>query len=53
MNSNLKDKQQNSSGETLLSASSDNFDFELWATVVKRQMLASLQKKEKERLTDN
>lgn len=48
MNTKLN-HQQASSFETLASENWDCFNFEQWSTEVKRQMLASLQKKGAER----
>lgn len=46
MNAKLKNQQQMQPVGALFSANSNNFDFELWASQVRRQMLAVLQKKD-------
>lgn len=46
MDTTAKKKQPIQFGEALLSERNENFDFDLWAKEVKRQMLAALQKRE-------
>jgi len=45
--------QLDKSLESLLIAGSESFNFELWATQVKNQMISSLQKKRKIRLSQD
>lgn len=49
MNAKLTNQQQSRSIGALISASSDSFDFDLWASQVRHQMLAVLQKRDSER----
>jgi hypothetical protein len=44
MNTTSKKQQQNKSSETLNSVNNDNFNFEVWAREVRRQLLAALHK---------
>jgi hypothetical protein len=48
MNSNSRQNQQNNSLEPTSSAQDDTFNFDQWAREVKRQMLASLKKRDYE-----
>lgn len=45
MNIQLENHRKDKPVEALLSLKDDRFNFELWAIEVRRQMLASLQKK--------
>jgi hypothetical protein len=49
MNAKLTNQQQNRSIAAFISDSSDSFDFDLWASQVRRQMIAVLQKRDSER----
>lgn len=49
MNTKLKNQEQNKAvGASAASSNSDSFDFDLWASEVRRQMVASLQKRDSE-----
>jgi hypothetical protein len=45
MNLQLQNQQKDKPVEGLFSLNSDRFNFDLWASEVRRQMLASLQKR--------
>jgi hypothetical protein len=45
MNTELSNQQRDQPFEALVSSNSGNFNFELWAREVRRQMVATLQKK--------
>jgi hypothetical protein len=49
MNAQRKNQQQNKPVENAQSNNSSSLNFELWAIEVKRQMVASLQKRQNER----
>ncbi len=45
MNTELSNQQREQPFEALVSSNSGNFNFELWAREVRRQMVASLEKR--------
>jgi hypothetical protein len=45
MNLQLQNQRKDKPVEAFLSVNSDRFNFDLWASEVRRQMLASLQKR--------
>lgn len=49
MNANLNNQQQNNIVRASFSANTNSFDFDLWATQVRRQMIAVLQKRYSEK----
>ncbi|MBD2461059.1 hypothetical protein H6G89_08395 [Oscillatoria sp. FACHB-1407] len=48
MQTNSRQSQQNTSSDNTTPINNDNFNFDMWAKEVKRQMIASLKKRDYE-----